>query len=107
MAYVERRSRDRWRARYRGPDGRERSKTFARRIDAERFLAAMEHSKSIGAFVDPALGRVRLADWVHTWLQGAGPTVKRAESFSEVMAGDQGQLQGPRHHSMPTVRSRP
>lgn len=76
MAYVERRSRDRWRARYRGPDGRERSKTFARRIDAERFLAAMEHSKSIGAFVDPALGRVRLADWVHTWLQGAGPTVK-------------------------------
>ena len=63
MAYVERRSRDRWRARYRGPDGRERSKTFARRIDAERFLAAMEHSKSIGAFVDPALGRVRLADF--------------------------------------------
>ncbi|MBA3432116.1 MAG: hypothetical protein H0U16_11640 [Actinobacteria bacterium] len=26
--------------------------------------------------MDPALGRVTLTDWVHMWLQGAGPTVK-------------------------------
>ena len=38
MAHVEKRAPGRWRARYRGPDGRERSKTFGRRTDAERFL---------------------------------------------------------------------
>jgi hypothetical protein len=30
-----------WRARYRGPDHYERSRTFKRRIDAERFLVAV------------------------------------------------------------------
>jgi hypothetical protein len=44
MGHIRRRKLDRGRAaylaRYRGPDGRERSKQFARRVDAERFLAA-------------------------------------------------------------------
>lgn len=38
MAHVEKRGPGRWRARYRGPDDRERSKTFERRVDAERWL---------------------------------------------------------------------
>jgi hypothetical protein len=37
--FVEKRTTGRWRARYRGPDGRERSKTFDRRVDADRWLA--------------------------------------------------------------------
>jgi len=51
-------------ARYRGPDGRERSKQFARRLDAERFLAAAEVTKAEGSWVDPARGRMRLRDWL-------------------------------------------
>ena len=35
---IERRG-NTWRARYRGPDRRERSKSFARKADAERWLA--------------------------------------------------------------------
>ncbi len=67
MAYVERRGPSRWRARYRGPDGRERSKTFERRSDAERWVASMQTSRARGEWVDPALGRRTFASWVEEW----------------------------------------
>ena len=51
-------------ARYRSPDRRERSKQFARRADAERFLARTEVAKVEGAWIDPAKGKVRLAEWI-------------------------------------------
>jgi integrase-like protein len=51
-------------ARYRGPDGRERSKQFAKRSDAERFLCVAEVTKAEGSWVDPARGRMRLRDWL-------------------------------------------
>ena len=59
--------RPRWRARYRDPSGRERSKSFARKIDAERFLVAMEDAKLRGAYVDPAAGRVPFREWAERW----------------------------------------
>lgn len=68
MAHVERRGPGRWRARYRGPDGRERSRTFSRRSDADKFLASVAHSLHVGAYVDPAAGRVTVADWAARWL---------------------------------------
>jgi integrase len=59
--------RPRWRARYRDPSGRERSKSFARRIDAERFLVSIEDAKLRGAYVDPAAGRVAFSEWAERW----------------------------------------
>ena len=59
--------RPRWRARYRDPSGRERSKSFARKVDAERFLVAVEDAKLRGAYVDPAAGRVPFAEWAERW----------------------------------------
>jgi len=59
--------RPRWRARYRDPSGRERSKSFARKIDAERFLVSVEDAKLRGAYVDPAAGRVPFAEWAERW----------------------------------------
>ncbi len=76
MSHIERRADKRYRARYRGPDNRERSKTFTRKIDAERFLAAVEHSKSIGSYIDPALGRLSLSFWTDYWLEGAAAGLK-------------------------------
>jgi hypothetical protein len=35
-------------ARYRGPDGRERSKTFDRRVDADRWLAGVSSRSRAG-----------------------------------------------------------
>lgn len=67
MAHVEKRGPNRWRARYRGPDGRERSKTFDRKVDADRWLAGVEVSKASGEWIDPRLGRVTFAEWADRW----------------------------------------
>ena len=61
--------RPRWRARYRDPAGRERSKSFTRKVDAERFLVAVEDAKLRGAYVDPAAGRVPFAEWAERWFR--------------------------------------
>lgn len=60
----------RHRARYRGPDGRERSKVFERKIDAERWLATQAADVARGAWVDPDLGRITFDEWVERWEQG-------------------------------------
>ena len=59
--------RPRWRARYRDPAGRERSKSFTRKVDAERFLVSIEDAKLRGAYVDPAAGRVLFLEWAERW----------------------------------------
>jgi integrase len=56
-----------WRARYRGPDGRERCKSFARKFDAQRWLAEQEHAKHRGTWTDPALARIRFRAWLDEW----------------------------------------
>ncbi len=64
MGHIQRRSdRPGWRARYIAPDGKERSKTFRRKVDAERFLATVEVDKLRGAWVDPRQGRIRLGEF--------------------------------------------
>lgn len=68
MAHVEKRGPGRWRARYRGPDGQERSRTFGRKSDAEHFLTSIEHSKLQGAYLDPSGARVTFASWATQWL---------------------------------------
>lgn len=67
MAHVEKRGPGRWRARYRAPDGNERSRTFSRRVDAERWLAEMEVAKGRGDWIDPRLGRTTFAEWTEEW----------------------------------------
>lgn len=65
----------RWRARYLDPDGAERSKTFDRKQDAERFLANITADVLRGAYVDPDAGRVTFSDFAEQWLE--------AQTFSE------------------------
>jgi integrase len=61
------RGRPRWRARYRDPSGRERSKSFARKVDAERFLVGIEDAKLRGVYVDPAAGKIAFSEWAERW----------------------------------------
>lgn len=72
MAHVEHRDPGKWRARYTAPDGRERSRTFPRRVDADRFLAGVQTSISRGEWLDPARGSLRLEDWASEWLTTRG-----------------------------------
>lgn len=55
--------RKRWRARYLDPAGNERSRTFARKQDAERFLTAVAADVLRGAYVDPDAGRITFAEF--------------------------------------------
>src|SRR6266852_4752694 len=64
MSHIQRRGKDRWRARYLDPEGRERSKTFTRRIDAERFLATVDADLVRGEWIDPRLGQKTFGQWV-------------------------------------------
>jgi hypothetical protein len=70
MASIERRSRNgktTYRVRYRDPAGHQRSKVFARKVDAEGWLTDNEHAKRHGGWVDPRGGRTRFADLAERW----------------------------------------
>lgn len=66
MARIESRN-GRWRARVWAPDGRERSRTFDRKSDAERWAVTQEADKHRGTWIDPTLGRETFASWSATW----------------------------------------
>jgi integrase len=59
---------NRWRARYVDADGRERSRTFARKGDAERFLVATEADLLRGSYVDPQRAKLTLGAYAERWL---------------------------------------
>jgi hypothetical protein len=56
-----------WQARHRGPDGKQHAQQFARKIDAERFLAGVETDKLHGSWVDAGRSREIVADWCAKW----------------------------------------
>jgi integrase len=56
-----------WEARYRGPTGHYRSRTFPTKREATRFLIEVEGDKARGSWVDPAGGRLLLESWVDQW----------------------------------------
>src|SRR5215218_11026616 len=72
MASAEKRVRNgraRWYARYRTPDGQKRTRTFARKADADHFLVEIEASKQRGSFVDPRRVSPTVGDWAETGWQ--------------------------------------
>lgn len=70
MASIQRRPNGSWRVRYKDPDGKERSKHFDRKVDAERFRASVQADILRGHYLDPNAGRVRFSDFAQTWLAG-------------------------------------
>ena len=71
MATIRRR-RDRprpWEAVYREPDGRQRTRSFTRKVDATRFLATVEADKLRGVYLDPDAGRVSFEAFARRWLE--------------------------------------
>lgn len=69
MASIRRHPRSRsWQVRYRDPSGTQRSKTFVRKADAERFAVTTESDKIRGQWVDPAGGKDPVGEWADRWL---------------------------------------
>lgn len=65
MAHIRRHpnARHRWQVRYVDPHGKERSKNFARKVDAEKFVHTVEVQKIRGEWTDPAAGKVKFSEW--------------------------------------------
>lgn len=67
MSSIAKRPNGRWRARYRDASGKEHSRHFRRKIDAQRWLDEVTASLVTGQYVDPRAGRVRLKDYAKSW----------------------------------------
>lgn len=57
-----------WRARYWGPDGRQHSKSFTRKVDAERWLKVSEAESLTGRWLDPAAGAEPFGPYAEEWI---------------------------------------
>lgn len=71
MAHIQDRGKEhdrRWQARYRDPSGKERTKTFTRKLDARRWLDETTADVLTGRYVDPRAGRVTLRTFAEGWL---------------------------------------
>lgn len=65
---IDKRPDGRYRARWREfPGGPQKTRHFDRKVDAERFLVHIEHSKLVGAYVDPSAGQVTVATYAEEW----------------------------------------
>ncbi len=71
MAHIEKRPdrRKPWRVRYRDPLGRERSRSFARKADADRFMATVQADLIRGDWTDPRLSKITVEEWSERWVR--------------------------------------
>ncbi|MFN3217661.1 MAG: tyrosine-type recombinase/integrase [Acidimicrobiales bacterium] len=83
---------------YRGPDRRQRTKTFKRKTDAQRYANTVEADLVRHDWVDPQLGRQPFGEWAERW--SATTThlkPKTRESYDSII----------RNHLIPEFGSRP
>ena len=100
MASVEKRVRDgstTWLARWRDPNGKQRKRTFPRKIDADGYLTTVDHGLLTGTYIDPAAGKVTLREYAEQWRVGQ---VHRPSTVAHVET----ML---RRHAYPTLGGRP
>jgi hypothetical protein len=57
-----------WRAMWRDHDGKQRSKSFDRKSDAQKHLSTIEADLLRGTYVDPRAGQVTLAEFAEDWM---------------------------------------
>ncbi|MEO6470883.1 MAG: site-specific integrase [Aeromicrobium sp.] len=77
MASIERRERTTadsqllrtYRVRWRGPDGRERNKTFKKKVEADRFCAVVSADLVRGQYVDPDAGKIPFETYARRWTE--------------------------------------
>ena len=89
----------RYRARYVGPDGTEKSRAFPdkqKRL-AEQWLAHIEADMSRGQYIDPAAGRITFGQYGEQWLKAQTTEVTTRTSVEVQL----------RRHAFPYLGSRP
>lgn len=71
-----------WLVRWQEPDGRQRKKSFARKVEAEQYAAELTTSVTRGQYVPPAAGRVTVGEWGAAWLERRVATLKPKSAAS-------------------------
>ncbi len=66
MAHIQKRN-GKWQARYRGPDGKERTRRFERKVDAENWLVTNGADIARGLWIDPLAGKATLQGYSKGW----------------------------------------
>ncbi len=66
MASVTKQKSGRWKVRY-WLDGQQRSETFAKKGDADRFANRVEAGKEAGTWIDPRRGKTTVDTWADEW----------------------------------------
>lgn len=76
-------SSQRWQARYRDDADKEHAKLFVRKVDAQRWLDEQTAKLVAGTHVSPRTARTTVGEWCDTWLEGyrtrRKSTVRQAE----------------------------
>ncbi len=86
-----------WQATYRGPDRKERTKTFRLKVEAENWLSDQMSAISRGGWVDPVAGKVTLKAFAEKWLeQRTDLAVRTAELYGWLL----------KRHILPTLGKR-
>ncbi|WNM25650.1 tyrosine-type recombinase/integrase [Demequina capsici] len=83
MSSVKKRPDGKWRARYRDSAGKEHSRHFDRKTDAQDWIDEVTTAVRTGTYVDPKTAKTTVGDWCDTWIEGyrtrRPSTVRQAE----------------------------
>lgn len=86
-----------WRARYRGPDGREYAKHARLKREAQEWLDEATAAMRAGTWVDPATSKMTLGEWLDKWLAGyqskRPSTLKSAQTHAAIIREQFGKRQ--------------
>lgn len=89
MASIAKRPDGRWRARYRDDAGKEHSRHFRRKVDAQNWLDEVTASLVKGTYVEPSRARMTVGEWCDVWMSGYGTrrrgTVRQAQVHLKVI----------------------
>jgi integrase len=89
----------RYRARYVGPDGTEKSKSFPdrKKREAEQWLSRIEADMATGHYVDPTAANVTFQEYTEKWLTTLGADPNTIDTMNSQL----------RLHAFPHIGSRP
>lgn len=75
-----------YRARYWAPDGKQKSKSFAKKTDAQLWLRNELGKLDSGEWLDPKAGAVTVREWSETWLHGlTGKKPKTLSGYESIL----------------------
>lgn len=85
MASATKRAPGKWLGRYRGPDSRERTKTFPTKGEALAWAQEQERRMRRGEWSDPTLSKVTVAEWAKVWQSTLAVKPKTAHSYDSLL----------------------